>query len=81
MTLWEKKFKRIPDEWREAYLRRPVRELPSDVCKVFDQLYMQKWVIRALICVVTVQFGILKWMASHLWDCLEAAHRMAAVIR
>ena len=31
--------RRIPDEWRQKYLQRPLRELPADVIKAFDRVW------------------------------------------
>lgn len=31
--------KRIPDEWRQRYLERPLKELPADVSKAFDRVW------------------------------------------
>ncbi len=30
---------RIPDEWRRAYLNRPIERLPRDVTLAFDRLW------------------------------------------
>jgi 5-methylthioribose kinase len=31
--------KRIPDEWRQNYLKRSIEELPADVTKAFDRVW------------------------------------------
>jgi hypothetical protein len=31
--------RRIPDEWRQKYLQRPLRELPADVTRAFDRVW------------------------------------------
>lgn len=79
MTLWGKQFKRIPDEWRQAFLSRPVR--PKDATAAFDQIWVMKWIIGALGTLVSAQGVVSWWLFKHLWDCLHSAQSATALLR
>ena len=73
---------KLREHRRQLYFEQSSEEKRQEqLGRAFDRIYIQGWIIRALVFMATVQLGISKWLASHLWDCLQAAHRMAAVIR
>jgi hypothetical protein len=82
MTLWDKKRKRIPEEWREIYLRhRSPEEIRRDLVEAFDRIEAMKLKLWILGAAVAAEGAIIGWLATGLLDCIQNAHRMAAVIR
>jgi hypothetical protein len=82
MNTWGKASLRIPDERRKnQYAHRSHSELCQDVSRAFDQIYLQKWVIRALCAAVTAEFCLVKWLATELVDCIQGAHSAIALLR
>lgn len=81
MHTWGNTFKRIRPEWREAYRQHRTREqLLGDVEVAFDRLHDQKLKMWFLTFVLGLEGAMLGWMATSLVDCLQTAHRVAAVL-
>jgi len=82
MHLWGKKYKRIPDEWRDAYLkRRSHQELLGDVCIAFDRIAELKLWNRVLTLVIGIEGAVIGWLATSLLDCFEAGHKLAKLLQ
>ena len=88
MNTWGKRRKRIPDEWREQYLEhRSPAEMRRDLVEAFERIGelephpLQKWVIRGLCLAVTLQFGVVKWLATELVECIQAGHGVIALLK
>jgi hypothetical protein len=80
MHTWGKTFRRIPDDWREAYKHRTREELARDVELAFDRLHDQKLKMWFLTFVLGLEGAMLGWMANSLIDCLELGHKVAGVL-
>ncbi len=82
MTLWDKKRKRIPEEWREIYLRhRSPEQVRADLVEAFDRiegLQLKLWVLGGL---VLGEGAVIGWLATGLLNCLQAAHKLAVLLR
>jgi len=82
MTLWGKKFTRIPEERRDGqYKHRSHLELCEDLSQAFDQVWLLKWIIGALGTLVSAQGIVSWWLFRHLWDCEKAARNVASLLR
>lgn len=82
MHAWGKKSKRIPDEWREAYMRhRSPEEMRRDLVEAFDrigQLQTRLWVLGG---VVVGEGAVIGWLATSLLSCIELSHKAVALLR
>jgi hypothetical protein len=76
--------KRITDEEHEEYVRHASpTKVREDVLKTFDALWdmrFDKLWLKLLGFVVTVEGGIIVWLASHWFACLEASHMLAKLL-
>jgi len=82
MTLWGKKFSRIPDERRNGqYAHRTHEELCRDLSRAFDRMWVQQMVISALCVLVTGELAVIGWLATGLLNCLQAQHGAISLLR
>lgn len=82
MTLWGNKHKRIPEEWRELYLKqRSADEVRRDLVIAFDRMESMKLKLWILGGALLGEGAVIGWLATSLLNCLQAAHGIALLVR
>lgn len=82
MTLWGKKHKRIPEEWRELYLKqRSADEVRRDLVIAFDRMEAMKLKLWILGGALLGEGAVIGWLATGLLNCLQASHNVVSWLR
>jgi hypothetical protein len=91
MNFWGKKAKesveerhfRVPDHVRKYYVfaERDGEKIRRDLCEAFDRIEAMKlklWIVGGALL---AEGAVIGWLATSLLDCVEAAHKFAALIQ
>ena len=87
---WRDLDPEIAERIRQHYLKveRSEEQKRKDLVWAFDEIHELKcwkrntktW-LKVLGLVVTMQFGLIAWLADHLYDCINAAQKGLALVR
>lgn len=82
MTLWGKKHKRIPEEWRDRYLKhRNPEEMRRDLVEAFDRIEAMKLKLWILGGALLGEGAVIGWLATGLLNCVQVVHNVASLLR